>query len=572
LNEGHAAFAVLARAVSFAKRYGVTLPVAFTATRAGNVFTTHTPVEAAFDRFDPKLIAQYAQPFLEESGFPLDDLLRMGRCTNNENPKELFNMACLAMRGCGHVNAVSRLHGDVSKGLFSGLFPRWPYQEIPVQPITNGVHVPTWASRCAARLWGEEAGRHLWLDGLQHISDRIKALPDDKLWAFRTRQRQALLDYVETRYNSSSNGDSVLGSIEGHLFDPNVLTLGFARRFASYKRANLMLVDPQRLKNMLLDKHRPVQLVVAGKAHPNDELGKALIQQVTLFLRQPELRGRTVFLEDYDMVVGQHMVAGVDVWLNTPLRPNEACGTSGMKVLANGGLNVSILDGWWDEALDGYNSSPQPGWVVGSRANGAAEDLEAVDAASLFDVLEQQVIPEFYDRDEDGIPHRWVHRVKSSMAMLTPQFSATRMLHEYIDRAYLPAASAYAARCANYAALAKEIREWTELLRSEWHHIRLGRLWYTDADGQPMAHVECWLDDIPGTAVRIQLYADAGEGLPVSIVTLQQDRELPGSVNGFVYCGLIPGDRRPSDYSVRVIPYHAGAMVPIENQCIYWND
>jgi glycogen phosphorylase len=209
---------------------------------------------------------------------------------------------------------------------------------------------------------------------------------------------------------------------------------------------------------------------------------------------------------------------------------------------------------------------------VGSRENGAAEVFEAADAASLFDVLEQQVIPEFYDREEDGIPHRWVHRVKSSMAMLTPQFSATRMLHEYIDRAYLPAASAFAARCANYAALAKEIREWTELLRSEWHHIRLGRLWYTDADGQLMAHVECWLDDIPRTAVRLQLYAEAGGGLPISIVTLQQDHELPGSVNGFVYSGLVPSDRHPSDYSVRVIPYHASAMVPIENQCIYWND
>jgi starch phosphorylase len=407
---------------------------------------------------------------------------------------------------------------------------------------------------------------------LSHVSDRIKQLPDDKLWAFRTRQRQALLQYVETRYSSTIKGGSLGSAIEGHLFDPNVLTIGFARRFASYKRANLMLAHPERLKNMLLDKHRPVQLVVAGKSHPNDESGKALIQQLTLFLRQPEFRGRAVFLEDYDMVVGQHMVAGVDVWLNTPLRPNEACGTSGMKVLANGGLNVSILDGWWDEALEGYNNSPQPGWIVGSRAAGTPQDLNAIDAASLFDVLEQQVIPEFYDRDEDGIPHRWVHRVKWSMAMLTPQFSATRMLHEYIDHAYVPAASAYAARCEKNAALAKEIRDWTELLRAAWHHIRLGRLWYTDADGQTLAQVECWLDDIPKTAVRVQLYAEAAEGLPVSIIDLHQDRELPGSVHGYVYCGVLPAERHACDYSVRVIPYHSGALVPIENQCIYWND
>ena len=277
-------------------------------------------------------------------------------------------------------------------------------------------------------------------------------------------------------------------------------------------------------------------------------------------------------MEDYDQVIGQHLVAVVDVWLNTPLRPNEACGTSGMKVLANGGLNVSILDGWWDEALGSDHTAPQPGWVVGSRATGSLAELNVSDAASLFDVLEEQVIPEFYERDEDGIPHRWVTRVKSSMAMLTPQFSATRMLHEYIEHAYLPAARAFADRSANGAALAKEIRGWTNLLRAEWHHVRLGRLWFTEMDGKSIAHVECWLDDIPVAAVRIQLYAEAVDGLSVSIVNLQQSQELPGSVNGFVYSGLLPNERRASDYGVRVIPYHPAAILPIENQCIHWND
>lgn len=578
LNEGHAAFAVLARAAGFSQKTGLPLHESFTATRAGNVFTTHTPVEAAFDRFGVQLLTKYAQPFLDEVGLPIEDVLALGR-QNRDDQAEPFNMAWLAMHGCSHVNAVSQLHGEVSKTLFSSIFDRWPRQEVPIRAITNGVHVPTWATRRAAKLWGDECGGHLWLDGLQHVSDRIHSLPPEELWAFRTVQRQALLEHVWVRNaeHVDSEADAEAASDVTTMLDPNVLTIGFARRFATYKRATLLLSDPERLKRLLLDEHRPIQLVVAGKAHPNDGFGKELVRQMTNFLGQPELRGRAVFLEDYDMVLGQHLVGGVDVWLNTPLRPNEACGTSGMKVLVNGGLNVSILDGWWDEAVDFDEPSRdsdlplRPGWIVGSRESGSFEELSRRDAASLFDVLENEVIPEFYDRDEDGIPHRWIDRVKSSMAQLTPQFSATRMLHEYVEHAYLPAANAFAARAADGAKLATEVRQWSNHVKANWAHVRIGQVRCCEGRGERTVSVDCWLDDIPPEYVRVEFYAEAAGAKRQSIVELARADELPGAVNGFRFTGEIPGDRALSDFTARIVPHHPAAFVPIENDCILWD-
>lgn len=571
LNEGHAAFAVLARAAGFAKKHNVPIRVAFRATRAGNVFTTHTPVEAAFDRFDPNLLAKFVEPFLEEVGVSVDQVLALGR-RDPHDASEPFNMAWLAMYGCCHVNAVSRLHSRVSQKLFGVLFPRRPEAEVPIRPITNGVHVPTWASQRAGLLWGDQSGSHLWLDGLDHVADRIRQTTAQDIWSFRTLQRHALLQHVWTRHAdrlASEDSESRDSDTES-MFDPNVLTIGFARRFATYKRANLLLSDPERLKRLLLDEHRPVQLIVAGKAHPNDGFGKELVQRMTEFLSQPELKGRAVFLEDYDMVLGQHLVGGVDVWLNTPLRPNEACGTSGMKVLVNGGLNVSILDGWWDEAVDFDESPIRPGWIVGTRESGSLEDLVQRDAESLFNVLENQVIPEFYERDEDGIPHRWVERVKESMARLTPQFSATRMVHEYIEHAYLPAARAYAARSADGAKLAAEILDWHDHTSKHWSHVRVGQVRCSGEDASRTVSVECWLDELSPESIHVELFAEAPAGGTPEIITLKPSGELPGSVNGFVFVGEFSSDRTLNDYTVRIVPYHPDAFVPVENQCILW--
>lgn len=572
LNEGHAAFAVLARAAGFAKSHNVSLRVALTATRAGNVFTTHTPVEAAFDRFDAGQFAHYAQPFVDEVGLPLQRLLRLGR-RNPDDHSEPFNMAWLAMRGCCHVNAVSQLHGHVSRSLFGTLFPRWPRHEVPIRAVTNGVHVPSWVSSRAASVWGNAAGGNLWQNGLDQVSQRIGELPVQQIWSFRTEQRMALVKYVSERCGiQSRTGQSQRGNCSlDTLLDPNILTIGFARRFATYKRANLLLADPERLKRLLLDEHRPIQLLVAGKAHPNDGLGKELVQHMTRFLSQPELRDRAIFLEDYDMVLAQHLVAGVDVWLNTPLRRNEACGTSGMKVLANGGLNVSILDGWWDEAVNfDEPDATRPGWIVGSRESGSSDELWRRDAASLFDVLEHEVIPEFYDRDADGLPHRWVARVRASMSRLTPEFSATRMLQQYIADAYLPAARAFAERSAENARLAAELLEWNEKISTHWNHVRIGQVRGWEDDSRQQVSVECWLGDLPNGGVRVELFADGNNDQPPEVVALQQTEELPGAVNGFVFSGTLPSQRPLSDFTVRIVPHHPAAFVPIENSSILW--
>ncbi|MEZ6130722.1 MAG: alpha-glucan family phosphorylase [Planctomycetaceae bacterium] len=577
LNEGHAAFAILARAVAYAQKHKIDLRTAYSVTRAGNVFTTHTPVEAAFDRFDARQLERYARPFLEGLDLTMHELLALGR-TNPDDDSEPFNMAWLAVRGCRHINAVSQLHAEVSRELFGRLFPRWPRQEVPVCAITNGVHVPTWASRQAALMWGdEESGGHLWLDGLKHVADRIRNTSAADMWEFRTQQRRALIDYVWSRYSAqvvASNRHGRSTPKPDEVFDPDVLTIGFARRFATYKRANLLLSDPDRLKRLLLDQHRPVQLIVAGKAHPNDQYGKALVRQMNQFLSQPELRGRAIFLEDYDMVLGQHLVAGVDVWLNTPQRPNEACGTSGMKVLVNGGLNVSVLDGWWDEAVDPERADDQPGWIVGSRQTGSFDELAVRDAASLFHILEHKVIPEFYDHDTNGIPQRWVERVKASMADLTPQFSATRMLHEYIQQAYLPAAAAFAERQGNSGQLAAEVVAWRNRLNTHWKHVRIGPVRFSSADNRLSVTAECWLDDISPEDVRVELYAEGGhqpDGHQPVCVQLQQCHPLPGSVNGYIFCGETSAARAAEDFSVRIVPWHPHAVIPIECRCIHWN-
>jgi starch phosphorylase len=451
LNEGHAAFAVLARASSFAGRHDVSFDVALQATRAGNVFTTHTPVEAAFDRFEPALVMKYAEPFVRETGLTPERFLALGR-RNAHDPNEPFNMAYLAMRGSGRANGVARLHGRVSRSLFSPLFPGWPEAEVPIGHVTNGVHVPTWHSEPANKLWMHAYGADgPWLGDLAGAARAVAGLSDEQLWDYRAEARKTLVDYVRhrlERFRRERNVPAAIIQEARYVLDPNVLTLGFARRFAEYKRPNLLLCDRERFAAILRNAERPVQIVVAGKAHPNDEGGKAMIQQIAAFSWREDVRGRIVFLEDYDMVLAQHLAAGVDVWINNPRRPAEACGTSGMKMLVNGGLNCSILDGWWPEAY-----SAEVGWAIGGdREHGGEHDEE--DAQGLYTLLEQEIAKEFYERDEAGIPRAWIARVRGSMTRLTTQFSSDRMVREYVEQAYLPAADAYRRRAADGGRLA----------------------------------------------------------------------------------------------------------------------
>ena len=390
LNEGHAAFAVLERARSFMEETGQPFDVALAVTRAGNLFTTHTPVAAGFDRFAPALIEQYLRGYAEQKlGIPLHDLLALGRENSNDS-SEPFNMAYLAIRGSGAVNAVSRLHGSVSRRLFQPLFPRWPEGEVPVGHVTNGVHMPTWDSAAADDLWTEACGKDRWMGPTDDLERDVRGISDARLWQFRTAATTSLIDYARQRlaqhYVAAGASPETVEQAR-HLFDPHVLTLGFARRFATYKRPNLLLHDPDRLARLLSNPERPVQLILAGKAHPADAAGQVLIQQWIRFIRRPEIRPHAVFLIDDDMLVTERLVQGVDVWLNTPRRPWEACGTSGMKVLVNGGINLSALDGWWAEAY-----TADVGWAGGRPEHNDDPAWDAADAEALYDLLEREVI------------------------------------------------------------------------------------------------------------------------------------------------------------------------------------
>ena len=349
-----------------------------------------------------------------------------------------------------------------------------------------------------------------------------------------------------------------------HVLDPNTLTLGFARRFAEYKRPNLLLHDTSRLKRLLLDPRRPVQLIVAGKAHPNDELGKSLVRSMAQFAHQPELQHCIVFLEDYDMVLTQHLAAGIDVWLNTPRRPAEACGTSGMKMLFNGGLNVSVLDGWWAEAW-----SPDVGWAFGD-GDDRSLTRDTRDANDLYDLLEREVIPEFYDRDTEGIPGKWLKRLAASMSRLTPRFSSDRMVKDYTEQIYLPAAASFELRSAEGARIANELQTWHEHLAEHWHGLHFGAILVSRAEDFWLFTVQVNLGELDPAAVRVQLFSEAQSADGPIVVEMRLDHPLTGAANAFAFTALVRADRPAEDFTPRIVPWHAHALVPAEERAIHW--
>ncbi|HOL71931.1 MAG TPA: alpha-glucan family phosphorylase [Bryobacteraceae bacterium] len=566
LNEGHAAFAVLERARSCMAEMKVPFDTALTITRAGNLFTTHTPVDAGFDRFDPSLMERFLKRYVEHRlCIPFERFLALGRrdpCDRSEP----FNMAYLAIRGSGDLNAVSRLHGVVSRRIFQGLFPRWPEVEVPVGHVTNGVHVPTWDSEEADRLWTESCGKGRWLGETAVLADCVRRVDDERLWELRTKSRRSLIEYVRKRLARQYAGQGASREeIEeaARVLDFDVLTIGFARRFATYKRPNLLLTDPERLMRILTNRDRPAQLILAGKAHPQDEGGQALIKEWHNFVTRREVRCSAVFLADYDMALTEHLVRGVDLWINTPRRPYEACGTSGMKVLVNGGLNVSELDGWWAEAY-----SPEVGWAIGDgKEHGDDPAWDAVEARQLYDLLEREIIPQFYARNARGIPEAWVAKVRESMARLTPFYSANRTVREYTEEHYLPAAAVYRERCARGGALAAEIQEWQKALEIHWGRIRFGAVRVETSNGEHCFEAQVYLGELDPSAVRVELYA---EGTPPTRKLMDQGQPLVGAVNGFLYSARVPADRPASNYTPRVVPFKPGAKVPLEAPFILW--
>ncbi len=459
-NEGHAGFLGLERLRELVSGQGLDFDQALSAVRAGTVFTTHTPVPAGIDRFPVDLVQYY---FGDGSLLPGIDLRRVLALGAEENAG-MFNMAHMGLRLAQRANGVSQLHGAVSRSMFGGLWPGFDTDEVPISSVTNGVHGPTWAAREITAVVGDPEAFDDRQDN-SHVSDA-------QLWDLRCGLRERLVAEVRRRVRAAwlQRGASALElGWTDSVFDPDVLTVGFARRVPTYKRLTLMLRDPERLRALLLHPERPVQLVVAGKSHPADDGGKALIQQIVRFADDPEMRHRIVFLPDYDMSMARYLYWGCDVWLNNPMRPLEACGTSGMKAALNGGLNLSIRDGWWDEFYDGSN-----GWAI-PTADGVNDPVrrDDLEAAALYELLGSQVAPLYYDRDGGGVPTRWMSMVRHTLASLGPQVQASRMVREYVQSAYAPAATSGALAQSDDFRVAKDLAEYRNRLSGAWPHIRV---------------------------------------------------------------------------------------------------
>jgi len=569
LNEGHAAFAILERAYSLMMDNQLSFEIALTITRAGNLFTTHTAVAAGFDCFSPQLIRKYLGDYAEHKlGITSQQLLALGR-SDPTNESESFNMAYLAIHGSGSVNGVSRLHGKVSRTIFEPLFPNWPADEVPVGYITNGVHMPTWDSKDADQLWTEFCGKDRWLGTNKTLEQDIRKVSDERLWEMRVNANKALLKFSSELLSRQLAGSGISPEKTeqaSHLFDPNVLTLGFARRFASYKRPNLLLHDPERLIRLLTNKKFPVQLIISGKAHPADQEGQNLIKEWIHFISFSTPHPPVVFLSDYDMQISENLVQGVDVWINTPRRPWEASGTSGMKVLVNGGINLSELDGWWAEAY-----TPEVGWAIGDGLEHTNQaEWDAIEAEQLYTILEQQVVPEFYRRNKNGIPVDWIKRMRKSMALLTPLFSADRTVREYTEQHYLPAAKEFQERAANEGEIGKQLYDTIYSLEQKWDSIRFGDVKIKTVGNQHNFEVQVYFNDVNPDIVQIELFSDEKNNEASILQSMIRGNRLEGESNAYIYSESVSAHRSATDFTPRAIPDIQQAKIPLEISKITW--
>ncbi|MFC4906112.1 alpha-glucan family phosphorylase [Actinomadura gamaensis] len=559
-NEGHAGFLGLERIRELVSEEGLGFEEALEATRAGTVFTTHTPVPAGIDRFPRELVQRYFGGPNEEHHVPVERILELGAENYPDGDPTVFNMAVMGMRLAQRVNGVSTLHGEVSREMFGGLWGGFDTAEVPIGSITNGVHAGTWVGREILELAAREvpsiveAGQG-W--------EKVRDVSEREMWRVRRVLRERLVQEARNRLRESWRGR---GASEAEItwideaLDPDVLTIGFARRVPSYKRLTLMMHDPERLRALLLDPERPVQIVIAGKAHPADEGGKRLIQDIVRFADAEDVRHRIVFLPDYDMALGRLLVQGCDVWLNNPLRPLEACGTSGMKAALNGGLNLSVRDGWWDEWYDGQN-----GWAIPS-ADGLSgpERRDALEAAALYELIEDHVSVVFYDRDASGLPRRWLEMVKHTIATLGPKVLATRMLRDYVMEYYTPAASSARAMSEDGYAGARALASWKQRILKGWPGVAVE---HVESHGEESPHV--------GTRLEVRVVVDLN-GLEPSDVAVEiaygrvddsdaivepsylelscQETADDGRLR---YTGEVPLVRSGAfGYSVRVVPRH----------------
>ncbi|QGU07743.1 Maltodextrin phosphorylase [Corynebacterium occultum] len=555
LNEGHAGFLSLER-IRERMDAGLDFEAALAQVRASNIFTTHTPVPAGIDRFDINLVRRYVTERLVPN-VPLDRALELGR----ESDPSLFNMAHMGLRSAQRANGVAKLHGQVSRNMFAGLYPGYEPEEVPIGSVTNGVHLPTWTKPEMAQVINRMAGN---IDlASSDTWENADAVTDTELWEVRNKLRSDLVDVARESTKESwlkrGHPEAELGWT-CRVLDRDILTVGFARRVSTYKRLTLMLRDPERLRSILLNPERPVQFVIAGKAHPNDMPGKKLMQEIVHFADQAGLRDRFLFLPDYDINLASYLISGTDVWLNNPIRPQEASGTSGMKSVMNGGMTLSISDGWWDEM-----PQEQHGWTIPTVENEDPNYRDNLEAHALYDLLENAVAPIFYDRDEDGIPHRWLEWVRRSLSTISPKVTSTRMVRDYITEYYRPAVVAQAKIHASDE-IAQEYVAWTQKVRQNWHGISLNNLrcngtLFTDAAEADAGEllvisVDVDLGELKDSDVKVQAVIANEQGQRKIIDLVREEESYTAA-----FAVDLPG---AFSYTARVVPQHELLVNPAE--------
>ncbi len=575
LNEGHAAFAALERIRQAISTYRVPFDVALESVAASTIFTTHTPVPAGIDRFSAELVEKYFKNYVASLGITVRDLLDLGR-ENPDDKNSPVSMAVLALRLSRGVNAVSKLHGSVSKKMWKSLWPHVDEEDVPIGYVTNGVHIPSYVSQEMADLFARYLGEE-WIEEPDNtkIWSRIYNIPRDQLWQVHETRRERLVVFCRRRYWGqirSTEGFQAASSLDirraFEVLNPEALTIGFARRFAPYKRAGLLFSDPDRLLKIISDKRRPVQFIFAGKAHPQDLLGKELIKKVIHQSRSEGFHRKLVFIENYDINIARYLVQGVDVWLNTPRRPYEACGTSGMKAAANGALNLSVLDGWWPEAYDRTN-----GWAIGSGEEYEDQDYQdRVDSNSLYELLENEVVPKFFDRGPDGLPHAWIDMMKNSMASICVMFNSHRMIEDYMEQYYVQAGQAHQILGENRLARARELRDWKQRVRNLWKDVKILDVSLPAGDRVALG------EDLEVTAtIRLgglrdeEVVVDLTNGLMSQdgekltnrdITTMRSTEQISEGV--WRFSGTIPCDETGVyGYGIRVLPFHPYLFSPL---------
>jgi starch phosphorylase len=575
MNEGHSAFIQLARIAKVKQQYNLTADEAIHLIAAGTVFTTHTPVPAGIDQFPTDLMDRYFGQVYPQIGLQREDILALGN-KDAGVPGQLFNMAIFALRTADYTNGVSRLHADVSRSLWEDSWPNLPHDEIPIDYVTNGVHMRTWISENMSILYDRYLGTE-WrrLPDSKELWAKVREIPDEEFWAAHLRGREQLVDFARHRiadHRARTTGIEMNPEELDAILDPSILTIGFARRFATYKRATLLLRYPDRLLALLRDTKRPLQLLFAGKAHPQDDQGKALIHDIIYFAKSQGVDHRVVFIENYDMQVARYLTHGVDVWLNTPKRPLEASGTSGMKVLPNGGLNLSILDGWWDE---GY--APGVGWAIGrGKTVGDDKIQDDRDAQSLYDTLEKQIVPLFYTYDDGKLPRRWIARMKDSVAELVPRFNSTRMVKEYCQDYYSQSYGRCKELMSNNCVAIRDLAAWRKQIFAKWNEVKID-----DVEAAPVLTVstgsaldvkaKVFLGSLSPQDVEVQVYFGPvkGDGTISFSGSLPLEPEVSGS--NVLYRGtLIFPDSGRYGYTVRVIPYHPLLGNPLKLGLVRW--